>query len=72
MGVIHLSYLDLTPEQRQKAAAQARSRIQTYLTHPFLSAEQRKQLQDQLARINQWERGTLHIVNLTEKVSVKD
>jgi hypothetical protein len=59
MAVQHLSYLDIPPEKRQKASEEARRRIQTLLSTPLLSSDQVKALQDQIRRIDQWERGDL-------------
>ena len=74
MGVRHATYLDMPPDQRRKAANEAKARIQSYLVHPILSDEQRAKLHEDLARLNQWEAGTLpvhrepqqHSVNLSE------
>jgi len=59
MTVRHLSYLDLTPAQRAKGAAEARQRIMSALSAPFLPADQRDHFQRELAKLNHWEMGSL-------------
>lgn len=81
MAVKHLSYRDLSPEQRKKGAADARQRVVAMMSTPFLPAEQRAYFEKNLEQINQWERGALselpavapqnHTVQLTETVPVK-
>jgi hypothetical protein len=61
MTVRHLSYLDLTPAQRAKGAAEARQRLVSALSAPFLPADQQAHLRQELAKINQWETGTLPV-----------
>jgi uncharacterized protein (DUF3084 family) len=59
MAVRFLSYRDLSPEQRKKAAVTLRGQYQAAAANPFLSTEQRTGLVAQLNRLTQWERGTL-------------
>ena len=59
MAVKHLSYLDLSPEQRTRAATQARGRIKTMLANPFLTPDQVAHLRREQEQIGKWERGQL-------------
>jgi len=61
MTVRHLSYLDLTPAQRAKGAAEARQRLVSALSAPFLPADQQAHLRKELTKLNQWETGTLPV-----------
>jgi hypothetical protein len=61
MAVGHATYLDLTKEQRQMAAARVREQVRQALANPFLAPEQRAILHSQVDRITRWERGTLAI-----------
>ena len=56
----HLSYLDLTPEQRRKGADSARKRVMGMMSTPFLTGDQKMALQEQMNQIDRWERGELH------------
>ncbi len=60
MAIGHLSYLDLTPEQRHEGAKAARERVRQLLANPFLSQDQRQILADRLSHIDAWERCQLH------------
>lgn len=57
MAVKHLTYLDLTPEQRALAASEARGRIKNLLANPFITPDQAEHLRLEMLRIGQWERG---------------
>ena len=59
MAVKLLTYLDLTPEQRKKAAQTARGQLQAAASNPFLVAGQRSMVVGQMQRLSQWEQGTL-------------
>jgi hypothetical protein len=59
MAVQHLTYLDLSPEQRARAASEARGRIKTLLANPFLTPDQAEHLRKEQLRLGQWERGEL-------------
>lgn len=59
MAIRHLTYLDLTPEQRALGAAAARGRIRALLANPHLTSEQVRQLRQEQIRLAKWERGTL-------------
>jgi hypothetical protein len=61
MGVGHLTYLDLSPEQRQQAAGRARERLRSHLANPFMTADQAKLLQEQAEKIDRWEAGLLPV-----------
>jgi hypothetical protein len=61
MAVKHMSYLDLTPEQRSEGAQKGRQRIQAMLLSPFLTGDQAAILHKQLARIDEWERGAISV-----------
>lgn len=61
MAIKHFSYLDLTPEQRRKGAADARKRLSAMLAVPFLTPDQQSSIQAQLLNIDKWERGDLAI-----------
>ena len=61
MAVGHLTYLDLSLEQRRVAATRVREQIRNALANPFLAADQRAILTSQIDRITAWERGTLAI-----------
>ncbi len=87
MTVKHRTYLDLSDEQRRVAANDARSRLRTHLTNPFITGDQTAFIQSRLAEIDKWERGEVevgpikakpvkksvaHSVSLVEKVGVKE
>lgn len=61
MAVGHITYLDLSLEQRRMAAARVREQIRAALANPFLDPGQRTILTAQIDRITAWERGTLAI-----------
>jgi hypothetical protein len=61
MTIKHISYLELTPEQRRKGAADARKRITGMMSTPFLTGDQHLALQAQLKSIDQWEKGELPV-----------
>ena len=61
MAVKHLSYLDLTPEHRARAASEARGRIKAMLGNPFLTPDQAEHLRKEQMRLAQWERGELSL-----------
>lgn len=61
MAVKHLSYLDLTPEQRREGAQKGRERIQAMLMSPLLTGDQIAALHQQLDRLDQWEQGKIEI-----------
>lgn len=60
MAVRHLTYLDLTPDQRREGAARAREKYRSVLANPFLTKEQSEAVQKEIAKIDSWERGTAH------------
>ncbi len=51
-----LTYRDLTPAQRAKAANGARTKLLGFLENPFLSAEQRQAVFDKIALVGRWEK----------------
>jgi len=57
MAIRTLTYLDLSPEDRQTAAKQARERLRGMLANPLLTAENREVLADHLAHLDKWEAG---------------
>lgn len=61
MAVHHLTYLDLSLEQRKKAATRVREQVRQALANPFLQPDQRKILNAQITRITHWEHGKLPI-----------
>jgi len=61
MAIKHFSYMDLTPEQRRKGAADARKRLSAMLAVPFLTPDQRDSIQGQLQNLDKWERGDLPV-----------
>jgi hypothetical protein len=65
MAIQHVTYLDLTPEQRRDAAKTARTRLQTMISNPFLQPDQVKYLHDQMERLVQWERGEVPLAKPT-------
>ena len=67
MAIKLLTYLDLTPEQRKKAASAARGQLQAAAANPFLAADQRKAIVGQMARLSQWEQGTLSLGTYPKK-----
>ena len=63
MAIKHLTYLDLTPEQRRQGAGEARTRLQGHLMHPFLTPGQRAQVEQEFARVGAWEHGRIPVVH---------
>lgn len=61
MAVHHLTYLDLTLEQRKAAANRVREQVRAALINPFLAPDQTAILKYQLERITKWEHGKLQI-----------
>lgn len=59
MGIRHLTYLDLSPEQRKEGAKAAREQLRQAVANPFLSAEQQSALADRRDHIDKWEKGDL-------------
>ena len=59
MGIKHLTYLDLTPEQRREGAKIVKGRLKGALSQPGLDADQRAQLVGQMKHIARWEKGQL-------------
>jgi hypothetical protein len=82
MAIKHLTYLDLTPEQRRDSARKARAQIQQQLANILITPDQQKTLLGHLDRVNQWEAGVLTTVKprdavnqsvaLNESVAVKE
>lgn len=82
MGVKHLTYLDLTVEQRREAANAARGRLQSHLSNPTLTPAQQGVIMAQLTDLDRWEAGTLpiggaatpnaHVVEIKEVIEVKE
>lgn len=61
MSVRHLTYLDMTPEQRTRAANEARGRLRSMFGSPFLTPEQVAHLRAEQEKIGKWERGELPV-----------
>jgi hypothetical protein len=61
MAVGHLTYLDLTPDQRQEGARAAREQVRKLMANPFLTADQQKILSDRVMHIDKWENGQLEV-----------
>ncbi len=61
MAVGHVTYLDLTLEQRKAAAERLRGQVRAALGSPFLSDQQRSALHYQVDRLSRWEAGTLEL-----------
>ena len=61
MTVKHLTYLDLTPEQRVKAANESRMKIRNLLSNPFITPQQAEYLSNELTRLGHWERVVLPV-----------
>lgn len=59
MAIRHLSYLNLTPEQRTAAASVAQGRIRMLLASPSITPEQVAQLRQEKIRLAQWVEGLL-------------
>jgi hypothetical protein len=59
MAVKHLTYLDLTSQQRALAASEARGRIKSLLANPFVTPDQSEHLRLETVRIGLWERGEI-------------
>ena len=57
-----LTYLDLSPEQRKKAATALRGQLQAACANPFLMVDQRKALVSQMTRLTLWEQGKLPLL----------
>lgn len=64
MAIRHLTYLDLTDDQRREGAKQARSRIKSALMNPGLTASQKTEFKAQLARINKWAKCELEVCGI--------
>jgi hypothetical protein len=56
MAVRTITYRELTPAQRAKAARQARERLTGFLNNPFLSVGQRQAIFDKIAKLTPWEK----------------
>lgn len=61
MAIQHLTYLDLTPEQRREGAKRARDQLRSLLQNPMLTPEQLTALSDRMVHIDNWEKGALEI-----------
>jgi hypothetical protein len=84
MAIKHLTYLDLTPEQRRDSARKARAQIQQQLANVLITPDQQQTLLTHLDKVNQWEAGTLamgkpqtatpvsHSVSVNERVAVRE
>ena len=59
MAVKHLSYLDLTVEERAKGAEGARRLLRAQLSNPFLTPEHVAHLNDQMMHLSRWEKGVV-------------
>jgi hypothetical protein len=78
----HLSYKDLSQDQRTKGAEKLRDQLRAMLSTPLLSDDQRVAIFAKLAEVSKWERGELeaspspsniskdHSVDVTENVAV--
>jgi hypothetical protein len=61
MAVGHLTYKDLTPEQRREGAKAQREQLRQLMANPFLASEQLQALSERLAHIDKWEMGHLEV-----------
>lgn len=82
MAVRTLTYMDLTPAQRQKGASRMREKLRSVLNHPFITPDQNMAIFDKIAMVDRWERleievqpavqmpalPTHHTVNVVEDV----
>lgn len=59
MGIKHLSYLDLNPQQRRQSANLAQQQLKRRLSDPSLTAEQQAQLRARVNHLGQWADGSL-------------
>ena len=60
MTIKHLSYLDLTQQQRTAAANEARQRVKLLAANPFLTTDQQQHLQQERSNITRWEQADGH------------
>ena len=60
MTIKHLSYLDLTQQQRTAAANEARQRLKQLAANPFLTPDQQQHLQQERSNITHWEQADGH------------
>lgn len=61
MSVKHLTYLNLSPEQRREAAAKRRAQLKAMLANPLMEARQVAVVHEQLRMLAAWEAGTVKI-----------
>ena len=59
MGIKHISYLDLSPDQRSRSALRAQQQIKERLGDPTLSADQVKTLRNRIDHLGRWAGGNL-------------
>ena len=61
-----MTYLDLASEYRDQAAQKKIEALGPRLADRTLSAEQRQVVQDEIQATDEWRRGTLHVVEVSE------
>lgn len=61
MAIRHLTYLDLTPEQRREGAKGAREQLRQAAASPYLTLEQRAAINERTELIHKWEKGDLEV-----------
>lgn len=61
MSVKHMSYLDLSPQQRREAAATRRTHLKAMLANPIMDQLQAKVIMRQLQVLAAWEAGTIPV-----------
>lgn len=59
MAAKHMSLKDLPQEVRARGAARSRKHLRSMLSNPFLTADQRALLNEQLRQVDVWEAGNL-------------
>lgn len=69
MAIDHITYLDLTPEQRFAGAKKARERVQTALSSPLVTRDQVDAIQAHLAHLDRWEKGTIEVDSTRQELS---
>ena len=61
MAIGHLSYTDLSAEQRAEAANKIRTQLRAQLHNPALTVEQRAQIQERMLHLDHWAAGALPV-----------
>ena len=69
MGIRRLTYKDIPPLVRAKAAGEAQRRLQAVLSDPTASEDQRGAARRQQGILRQWEAGTLQTEGSSEAES---